>query len=323
MLFPLRADRKAIARACAFAVLAVASLARPGIDPVAMAQQAGPDGSSGPTEPAKPPEGSVGGMGDINLYPKRVVIDQRQRIATVGLYNRTAESGDYKIDIRDMMMTPEGRLVDLNSVTDPAQKARVRTASAMLRWSPRRVELKGNEAQTVRIMARIPPDTPAGEYRSHFSAIAIPPVGEGGLSIENAAGEGAPNSIGVRIMPRFGISIPVIVRVGETTLNVRMSDIQLGLLPDGRKAIQLTLSREGTRSAFGDIAVKAAGESKPVALIKGIGVYPEIDSRTVTIPVNPETDPRLIASGTRLTLTYTDDDFDPGSVLARQEYVVP
>ena len=42
------------------------------------------------------PEGSVGGMGDINLYPKRVVIDPRQRIASIGLYNRTIDPGEWQ-----------------------------------------------------------------------------------------------------------------------------------------------------------------------------------------------------------------------------------
>jgi hypothetical protein len=72
------------------------------------------------TAPAAPhiPEGSVGGMGDINLYPKRVVIDSRARVANVGVYNRTANSGDYDIVISDMMMTPDGRLVELASVDD-------------------------------------------------------------------------------------------------------------------------------------------------------------------------------------------------------------
>ena len=271
---------------------------------------------------AQAPQGSVGGMGDINIYPKRIVINERQRISSVGLFNRTTNKGDYQIEVSDMMMTAEGRLVDFASVTDPAARAKLRAASGMVRWSPRRVTLAGNEAQTIRLMARVPPGTPPGEYRTHFAAVAIPPVGAG-TTIEQATGQGGPGGISVQLVPRFGISIPVIVRIGATTLTVGIRDIAIVQAPSGGKALQLTLVREGTRSAFGDIAVKAPGAKKPIAEIKGIGVYPEIDQRTVQVPFDAALDPRLYARGAKLSVTYTDDDFAPGSNLARQEFTVP
>ena len=66
--------------------------------------------ADGPSETAEVPEGAVGGFGDVNLFPKRVVIDGRRQIATVGLYNKTANEGDYEISVVDMAMTPEGQL---------------------------------------------------------------------------------------------------------------------------------------------------------------------------------------------------------------------
>lgn len=125
--------------------------------------------------PGQAPAGSVGGMGDINLYPKRVVLSDRERTASIGLYNRAALTGDYDITLTELVMTPDGRLLDPAIVTDPALLARLRSALPMLKWSPHRVTLPVNEAQMVRVMARIPPDLPPGEYRAHFNAIAIPP----------------------------------------------------------------------------------------------------------------------------------------------------
>jgi hypothetical protein len=198
------------------------------------------------------------------------------------------------------------------------------TASQMLRWSPRRLVLQGNESQTVRIMARTPPDLPPGEYRSHFMAIAVPPPEQLGNSIEDAVGQGGNNrAIGVRLIPRFGISIPVIVRVGETTLNAGLRDFSIVRAPDGSRAMAFTITRSGTRSAFGDIAITAPGVRKPVGEIKGVGVYTEIDSRRVTVPVDPLADPRATAPGAKLTVTYIDDDAEPGHTLARQEFIVP
>ncbi len=301
-------------------VAAVAIALSPCLAPQALAQgNASKPAASAPT----PPAGSVGGMGDVNLFPKRVVIDQKQRVATVGLFNRASAQSDYDISLTDMMMTPEGRLIELGAVADPSAKGRVRAASALLRYSPRRVTLGSHNSQTVRIMARVPPDLPPGEYRTHFSAVAVPAAASGGFSIEQAAGGGSANGIGVTIVPRFGISIPVILRVGETTLTAGLRDLAVTAQPGGERAIALTITREGTRSAFGDLTVTVTGSKTKVAELRGIGVYTEVGQRAVQIPLDPASDPRLTARGARLTVTYTDDDFAPGKLLARQDFTVP
>ena len=313
------------------ALLALLALAQPALAAAAnksqnaarAAQKSSLPAQQLPPAPPEPPADSVGGMGDVNLYPKRIIIDQRQRVATVGLFNRASATGSYEIKLTDMMMTPEGRLVDLASVSDAAARDRVKTASRLLRWSPHRVVLGSHEAQTVRLMARVPPDLPPGEYRSHFSATAVPDIGSGGLSIEDAAGAQKTGAIGVTIVPRFGISIPVIVRIGETTVTAGLRDLSVTPLPDGGRVIALTITRSGNRSAYGDITVTPAGGKTRLAEIRGIGVYTEITQRSVQILVDPKSDPRLTTRGARLTVTYTDDDFAPGKILARQDFTVP
>ncbi len=290
--------------------------------PLAAQTPAAEEPADAPPAPAPLPAGAVGGMGDINLFPKRVVIDDRTRIANVGLYNRAAAAGEYEITVSDMAMQRDGRLVDLATVQDPAAHDAVRTASGFLRWSPRHVALPASEAQMVRIMARVPPELPPGEYRSHFTVVSVPPE-TGGTSIDEAAGGQAGGGIGVRIVPRFGISIPVIVRVGETTLTAGLKDLKLNTAPGTPAALSLTITRDGTRSAFGDILITAPGAKKPVAEIKGIGVYTEITERAIQVLLDPATDPRFLARGTRWTVSYIDDDMSPGKVLARQEFLVP
>jgi hypothetical protein len=272
---------------------------------------------------ASVPAGSVGGLGDVNLFPKRVVLAGRTRIATIGLYNKATGPGDYKITVDDRIMTEDGQLLDLDAVPDPAAKARVKSARAMLRWSPQRVTLRGSEAQTVRLMARVPPDLAPGEYRSHFSVTAIPPGAEGGFSVDEAVGGPQGNSIGVRIVPRFGITIPVIVRIGATTLEVGLKDFQLVRMENGATGAKFTITRSGTRSAFGNIVLTMGGAKKPLAELKGIGVYTEIDRRQVVIPIDPAALAAPIKPGSRITVTYTDDDAAPGQVLAKQEFSVP
>ena len=297
---------------------AVAMVLLAGIASPLTAQDAAP--SSGAVQP---PEGAVGGMGDVNLYPKRVVLDGRQRIATVGLYNRSIAPGDYQIAIEDRIMLPDGSVVLPDKAGDPALRGRLRGAAGMLRWSPRRITLRGNEAQTVRIMARTPPELPAGEYRAHFQAVSVPPAADAADSIDRAVAQGAARTIGVTIVPRFGISIPVILRVGETTLSAGIRDIAMESGPEGKRSLSLTITRSGTRSAFGDISVTRAGSKVIVGQVKGVGVYTELDSRQVSVPLSGEASTGALSPGSRLVVTYTDDDADRGKVLASAEFVVP
>ena len=193
----------------------------------------------------------------------------------------------------------------------------------MVRWSPHHFSLPGNESQMIRIMARVSPDLPPGEYRTHFSAVAVPP-GDDGLTIDEATkGQPATGGIGVKITPRFGISIPVIIRVGETTLTAGLKDLAVTTTPQGQKLLRLTITRSGTRSSFGDISVTAPGAPKPVALIRGVGVYPEVDERTVTVPVDPAVAARFTDHGAKLIVTYVDDDYTPGKTLAKTDFIVP
>jgi hypothetical protein len=281
------------------------------------------DDAAETSDAAPAPEGSVGGFGDVNLFPKRVVIDGRRQIATVGLYNKTANEGDYEISVVDMAMTPEGRLIPFNNGLTEEQKAGVKTASPFLRYSPRRVTLRGSESQVVRIMARASSEIEPGEYRSHFNVTAIPRDNGDGFSIDDAVGGAEQTGIGVTIRPRFGISIPVIVRIGETTLDVGVREAALLTAQDGSQAVGIILTRSGNRSAFGDIVVTTNGSDVPVTEARGVGIYPEVGERQIILPLNPDFDKSLLVSGRTLSITYTDDDVDPGKTLAEHSLIIP
>lgn len=274
--------------------------------------------------PGQVPEGSVGGMGDINIYPRRIVMDRRQRVASVGLYNKMPFEGEYEISVANMVMTDSGQIIPFSNLPENLDASHVKTASDMLRWSPRRVLLLGSEAQTVRIMARPPADLPDGEYRAHFTVVSVPNDIDEGFSIDDALSNGSPSAgnVGVTIRPRFGISIPVIVRVGETTLDVGLKDFSLSQTESGPQ-VSLTINRSGTRSAYGDLIVTAPGQDAPLVTARGIGVYPEINSRQLQLAINPEFNLSALTSGMIVTAIFVDDDVAPGTTLARQTFVVP
>ena len=59
------------------------------------------------------------------------------------------------------------------------------------------------------------------------------------------------------------------------------------VIEDGKPAIALDISRSGDRSTFGEVRVLKAGVAEPIAIIRGVAVYTELDKRSVTIPIDP------------------------------------
>src|SRR3546814_19952432 len=81
----------------------------------------------------------------------------------------------------------------------------------MIVFSPRRVTLPPNQPQVVRVGVRVPEGLPPGEYRAHMLFRAVPDV------VPAVAAEAKPAGAGVSIAltPIYGITIPVILRVGD------------------------------------------------------------------------------------------------------------
>src|SRR6185503_7294167 len=89
----------------------------------------------------------------------------------------------------------------------------------------------------------------------------------------------------LRLIPVYGVTIPVIVRLGNLQATAGISDVKLES-KDGKPSIGLDLSRSGSRSTFGEVLVLKPGVKEPIAVQKAVAVYTEIGSRHVSIPVD-------------------------------------
>ena len=76
-----------------------------------------------------------------------------------------------------------------------------------------------------------------------------------------------------------------------------------------------TLQRDGANSLFGNLEVRGKGKVL-LGIARGVGVYPEIDSRVIYVPLQ-----RAPAAGEALDVSFVDDDSSPGRVIARTNYV--
>ncbi len=96
----------------------------------------------------------------------------------------------------------------------------------------------------------------------------------------------ADSSISIRLVAVFGISIPVIIRVGESTTAVNISDLSLGWTAEKIPVLDMTFYRTGNMSVYGDLRVdfiSDQGKMTQVGEIKGIAVYTPGTSRKIKI----------------------------------------
>lgn len=222
------------------------------------------------------PSSASAGVGDLLVAPTRLVLDGR-RGAEVVLNNIGDEPATYRISVEFRRMTPEGTLTD---VTEPS--AQEKAAADMIVYAPRRVTLAPREPQAIRITARPPAGLPDGEYRVHLLFRAIPPS----TPVAQPAAEES-KGLHLQLIPVYGVTIPVIVRLGTLEATAGIADVKLEKTDDGTPAIGLELSRKGSRSTFGEVRVFKAGVKNPIAVQRAVAVYTDVGARHVKIPVDP------------------------------------
>lgn len=215
------------------------------------------------------------GVGDLLVAPTRILLDGRRGTEII-LNNIGSEPATYRISVEFRRMTPDGQLVDVAEPT-AAEKA----AADMIVYAPRRVTLAPNQPQSIRIAARPPQGLPDGEYRVHLLFRAIPP------STPVASKDEASEKTGLsfQLIPVYGVTIPVIVRLGNLEASAEISHVELEKR-DGKPLIALDVTRSGTRSTYGELRVLKAGVKDPIAFQKGVAVYTDVGTRHVTIPVD-------------------------------------
>ncbi|MGE5063575.1 MAG: molecular chaperone [Myxococcales bacterium] len=221
------------------------------------------------------PGAATAGVGDLLVAPTRVVLDGRRGTEII-LNNIGDEPATYRISVEFRRMTPEGTLVDV-----PAPNAEEKAAADMIVYAPRRVTLAPHQPQSIRIAARPPQGLPDGEYRVHLLFRAIPPA----LPVTSKDAQSAASGLSFQLIPVYGVTIPVIVRLGNLEATAAISNVELEK-KDGKPVISLDLSRRGARSTFGEVRVLKAGVKDPIALLKGVAVYTEIGSRHVAVPLD-------------------------------------
>ncbi|WP_428631698.1 fimbrial biogenesis chaperone [Sphingopyxis sp.] len=249
--------------------------------------------------------------GDLLVAPTRVVLDG-SRGTEVVLNNIGAEPATYRISLEIKRMTAAG---GLDEIAEADANAAERTALDMIAFSPRRVTLPPNQPQVIRVGVRIPEGTPPGEYRAHMLFRAVPDA-TAAVSTDAAKPDGT--GVSIALTPIYGITIPVIVRVGDLGAEAVIGDAWVGDTPDG-PAFNFGLTRTGNRSVYGDIEVTRPGLPEPLLVARGIAVYPEVGARAVSLRVPPELAAKLKGP---VHIRYTEDREIGGGTIDEADRVV-
>ncbi len=223
--------------------------------------------------PASP---AAAGVGDLLVAPTRIILDGR-KAAEIVLNNIGDEPATYRISVELRRMSADGRLEDV-----AAPNAEEKAAADMIVYAPRRVTLAPHQPQSIRIAARPPQGLADGEYRVHLLFRAIPPP----KPVVQASAEPA-KGLHLQLIPIYGVTIPVIVRLGNLQVSAAIANVHLER-KGGKPEIALDLARSGSRSTFGDVRGYKAGVKDPIALQKAVAIYTELTSRHVEIALDAD-----------------------------------
>jgi P pilus assembly chaperone PapD len=247
---------------------------------------------------------------DLNISPKRVVFGPGERSATVYIFNQGDQPATYTVELVDRAMLPDGQIVTAADHAD----VKIDSAQDLVQYTPRRITLQPRESQAIRVRAR---PGEGGEHRSHLTVTALPPE-DTGFTVDQAAGGGA-NEVSLQVVALFSVSIPVIVRDGAADARAAIDRLSVSRVED-QTLLSLDLVRQGANSVYGDVEIFSEDRAgrQLLTAVRGVAVYPEVERRTVILPL-----PKALTPGQTLSIVYRDDDAEPGAVLATATLTAP
>ncbi len=253
----------------------------------------------------------VQAQGDLLVAPTRVVVNGAGN-AEVVLSNIGEKPATYRISLELRRMDESG---DFANIAEADATPEERAALEMVRYSPRRVTLLPGQPQAVRLSVRPPEGLPDGEYRVHMGFRAIPdPVStESGTASEEAA-----SAVSIKLTPIYGITIPVFLRKGRLDAKAGIEAVKLVRL-GGRDFVQVSMSRSGNRSVYGELIGKTA-RGETLFSMRGIAIYPEVSRRDVHVPLGPE---QMAMAKGPVQLEYRELPENGGAVLAQATVTLP
>ncbi|MDP4291282.1 MAG: molecular chaperone [Bacteroidota bacterium] len=223
---------------------------------------------------------SLMAQGNLLISPHRIVFEGQKRTMEINLANTGQDSAKYSISFLQYRMAEDGSYQEIT-----APEAGLNFADKNVRFFPRTVMLGPNESQVVKLQLTKADELAPGEYRSHLYFRA--------LSNQKALGEETAKKdttgISIKIVAVFGITVPVIIRVGESTTATKLTDLKLEKGADGNHQLLLAINRTGNMSTYGDLTITHIapnGAETQIGVVNGIAVYTPLALRRVKVDLD-------------------------------------
>jgi hypothetical protein len=271
--------------------------------------------ATGETAPAA---SSATGVGDLLVAPTRLILEGRTRTAELALVNIGDHPATYRISLTHMTMLESG---DLKEIETPGPDEAL--SDSLIRYSPRQVVLDPHVVQTVRIQLRLPETLATGEYRTHLLFRGVPPAD----TVTSIDPKEKADGFRILLTPIYGVSIPLIIRHGDTAATVTMTEARIERAKSESEppVVHVRLNRNGNRSVYGNITVrftpKGGGKEQVVGMANGVAVYTPLPARIANIVLRPPAGVSLGAGTYRIT--YMDAEQVGGGLLAEAVLSAP
>ena len=250
-------------------------------------------------------------QGDLLVTPTRVVFEGNKQKEPLYLANVGADTATYSVSFLQYRQTEDGGYTTIEKA-DSGQMF----AEPYLRIYPRTITLAPQESQSLILNVRRTADMPEGEYRSHLYFRSE----KNYKPLDNKKND-TMKTLSVKLIPIYGISIPIIIRNGNLQARTTLSDLQIVFEADSSVSLKLTINRIGNKSVNGDFSVEytpTQGKPYEIGMVKSVSVYTNINKRYFAIKLNKT--PGLTLKNGKIKVTYTNaEEAKKGEVLATGE----
>jgi len=219
----------------------------------------------------------------VSLTSHRIFLDKEHRTESFVIFNRQLQAENCQLSLQDYRFDKAGNMgkviVNNNGVLPK------NSVKNLVRFSPKKFEIKGGASQTVRFSLRRKANALASEYLSYLSINC-------GKSFAKQTDRGL-----IALSPRLVHKVPIVARTGKLSAKINFSEIHL----DNEGKLAFKLNRSGSRSIYGVLEIINQTNDKRVNYLQGVSVYVPSDYREFGFALPEDIDVNT------LSIRFTED----------------
>ncbi len=236
--------------------------------------------------------------GQVLIAPYRVVFDGPTRVQEVAILNTGDKRTTYRISLENKVWNEAKQ--GYETVTEPRNGERF--ADQMIRLSIKEVTLDPQESQSIKMQLRKPEGVLEGEYRTHLAVRSV-------AEIPEVKEKPKPGTLTVNLVPIYGLSIPIFVRVGNLQAEASLKSTKFMLNIDKVEVFNVVMERKGDRTIYGNLDLFHQGRSgkwEKLARYNALPLLWPYPERSFQLGTAPET--AAIIKSSPIKYIYTEID---------------